>query len=181
VTYGELRVTSAPEGAQVLLALGRAPVVARDLPIGVAHELVALAEGRAPTRTVVPADAAWQKQAVSASLELQIELPELAAGAAVDLGPTHLPKAIGAPTGPVGALHVTTVPTGAQVYQLVGFTPSARIENLKTSELAELLLYASGHELARVQVSEQSFIEEDGKRVANLHVELTPLAAAARP
>ena len=52
--YGDLTLQVAPDRAQVLLFLGRGPAAADNLPIGVAHEFIAIADGREPTRAVVP-------------------------------------------------------------------------------------------------------------------------------
>lgn len=57
--HGTLVVNADPD-AQILFFVGRGPAVAEDLPVGVAHEFVAVADGRSPTRAVVPSDASWQ-------------------------------------------------------------------------------------------------------------------------
>ena len=59
---GELHVGSEPARAQVFLFVGLGPALATDLPIGVAQEFIALADGYQPARAVVPSDAVWDAQ-----------------------------------------------------------------------------------------------------------------------
>jgi hypothetical protein len=70
-----------------------------------------------------------------------------------DLGPTLLPREVGRWTEKLGAVRITTQPAGSNVYQLVGFTPDAHIENLSTDQAFELLIYASGHYIEKVTVT----------------------------
>jgi hypothetical protein len=171
--YGQLRVTSSPERAQVLLFVGTGPVVVPDLPTGVAHEFVALAPGKAPSRAVVPADAAFQPDGARRRYELALQLDDLDARRSVsDLGATRLPQQVGTPNGGLGDVRVITSPPGARVYQLIGFTPDVAVENLKVAEPLEVLVYLSGHELARIAVSERDFRTADGRLVAALDVPL---------
>jgi hypothetical protein len=170
--YGELRVSSAPARAQVLLLVGKGPALVRGLPIGVAHELVAVSDGRAVARGVVPADAQWTQVDGTAQYELALQLDEGKAGPPKELGATRLPQALGTPTGAVGNVRVVTAPPGASVYQLIGFTPDVRVENMALSEPAELLVYLSGYEPARVAVAQADYKPLEGKLVADLDVTL---------
>lgn len=172
VRYGELRVSSSPARAQVLLLIGRSPALAAGLPVGVAHELVAVSEGRKVARDVVPSDAAWTETNGALQYELALQLAEGKAGSERELGPTRLPQAPGAPTGATGAVRVITSPPGAQVYQLIGFTPDVRVENLEVAQPAELLVYLAGYEPARITLTEQSYKLDAGRLVADLDVPL---------
>jgi len=168
--YGELRVSSSPARAQVLLLVGQAPVIVSGLPVGVAHELVAVHDGRLVARGVVPADAAWANEGGALKYELPLQLSE--GKKPGELGPTRLPQTPGAPTGAVGNVRVITAPPGANVYQLIGFTPDVRVENLDVRQPAELLVYLSGYEPQRVTLSEGTYKLEDGRLVADLEVAL---------
>jgi len=171
--HGELRVTSSPERAQVLLFVGTGPVVVPDLPAGIAHEFVALADGRAPSRVVVPADAEWQQDGARRRYELALQLDESDARRPVDeLGATRLPQQPGRPNASLGDVRVVTSPPGARVYQLVGFTPDVRVENLPVSQPLELLVYLAGHELARIAIAASDWKEVGGRMVAALDVPL---------
>jgi len=77
-----------------------------------------------------------------------------------------------APTGAAGNVRVVTAPPGAAVYQLIGFTPDVRVENLDVREPAELLVYLSGYEPQRVTLTEGTYKLEDGRLVADLEIAL---------
>jgi hypothetical protein len=180
---GELRVTSQPGRAQVFLFVGNGPATATDLPIGVAQEFVAMAEGHAPTRAVVPADAQWEE--VSGGQQPRYELAMQAgkldrAERALELGTTLLPRDVGSPTGRLGTARVITTPKAAKVYLLIGFTPDVRVENLPLDAGYEVLVYLPGHGMQTRRVEPSDFKEQDGKRIAELDLPLTA-ARARRP
>jgi hypothetical protein len=170
--YGELRVSSSPARAQVLMLIGKAPAVVRGLPVGVAHELIAVAEGRMPARGVVPADAAWTDEGGTLQYELALQLAESKKNNFQELGPTRLPQTAGTPTGAAGNVRVVTAPPGAGVYQLIGFTPDVRVENLDVREPAELLVFLAGYEPQRVTLTEGAYKLEEGRLVADLEIAL---------
>ena len=58
------------------------------------------------------------------------------------------------------------------MYQLVGFTPDVRVENLPVSQPLELLVYLAGHELARIAIAASDWKEVGGRMVAALDVPL---------
>ncbi len=180
---GTLRVSSDPPRAQVFLFVGRAPVVVRDLPLGVAHEFLVVAEGRRPERALVSPDAAYEATADGPRFELPV-----VAGASfqdaerletVALGPALTPADPGAP-GELGSVRVITSPPGAKVYMLVGFTPSVEIENQPIAEAAELLIWLEGHRLERLVVGPSDWREEAGGRIATIDASLSPLEARRR-
>jgi hypothetical protein len=173
VVIGELRVTSVPAKAQVLLLVGSGPALATSLPVGVAHEFVALAEGRAPSRALVAPDAAWEPTPEGPRYELAMQTgKEAAAVAALDLGPTLLTSAIGAPTGQLGTVRVITTPPGAKVYQLVGFTPEVRVQNLVLDRGYDVLVYAPGYEAEQRHLESGDFRADGPERVATLQITL---------
>jgi len=173
MAHGQLKVSSSPERAQVLMYVGQGPVVVEDLPIGVAHEFVALAEGAAPARAVVPPDAQWQQQGTTRRYELALQTaPAGKRRGQDDLGATTLPQEVGTPSGELGSVRVITSPPGARVYLLIGFTPDVQVDNLAVDEEVELLLYLKGHELVRQTVAKSAFSDQGGKLVAELDIEL---------
>ncbi|MEO0326586.1 MAG: hypothetical protein AAF447_26805, partial [Myxococcota bacterium] len=154
--------------AQILLFVGRGPAVADNLPVGRAHELVAIAPGGGATRSVVPADASWTPTDGVAQYELAMQV---APSARTELGPTQLPQdAMGTATGTLGRVRVVTNPPGAKVYLLVGFG-EARIDDLAASEAHELLIAREGAAPARVLVGPSDWRDgPGGKRLAELDV-----------
>jgi hypothetical protein len=168
---GELRVSSTPSRAQVFLFVGEGPATATDLAIGVAQEFVALAEGHAPTRAVVPADAQWDDASPQKRYELAMQTPKLTgADRTNDLGETLLTRQVGAPTGDLGSVRIVTTPRGARVYQLIGFTPDVHVENLPLEQPYEVLVFLPGHGLETRRVEPAAFKEVSGHRVAELDV-----------
>ncbi|UJR80701.1 hypothetical protein [Sandaracinus amylolyticus] len=177
--FGALTVRSTPDRAQVLMFVGRGPAMATQLPTGMAYELVAIADGRAPTRAIVPADAQWERTAEGPRYELAMQTGDEAMPAdRMVLGDTRLPRdALGAPSPELGSIRVVTNPPGAKVYLLVGFTPQVTVQNVRTDEVVELLVYREGHALQRVPVMPSDWREgEDGTKTAEVDVTLTPLA-----
>jgi hypothetical protein len=169
--YGTLTVNSTPARAQVLMLVGSGPALIQDLPVGVAHEFVAMADGLAPARGLVPPGASWAPEGGSPRYELAVQLADAVGG--VELGPSRMPQAVGTPTGALGSVRVVTSPPGARVYQLIGFTPDVRVENLPTAVPVELLLYLSGHALQRASVGPGDWKPQAGKLAASVNVTLT--------
>src|SRR6185503_8492947 len=56
-----LVLSDVPANAEILLRMGQAPVDVERMPVGTRLELVGTAEGHAPRRAVVKADAVWDK------------------------------------------------------------------------------------------------------------------------
>jgi len=187
--YGDLVVTVSPPRAQVLLLVGRGPATAESLPVGVAYEFVAIAEGHAPARAVVPADAEWDPGADGAAPTYELAMQAGArteedgddgdgATAELALGPSQLPRDVGRPTSTLGRIRVVTNPRGAKVYLLIGFAPEVRVRDLPAGEAQEVLVYREGFEPRRVVVEPDRFEDDgSGERVARIRVELTERAA----
>src|SRR5690606_13609886 len=153
----------------VLKYVGRGPAIASERPAGVAHEFVAIADGRSPTRAVVPADAEWEPADGGArryELAMQAGSEPMEV---LDLGPTTLPRNVGAPSGALGSVRVITNPPGAKVYVLVGFSPTVTVENVRTEEAIELLVYLEGHAVERLVVGPSDWQPtEDGVKRASV-------------
>lgn len=173
--YGSIVVRSTPPEAQVLLYVGRGPAIVEDLSPGGVYELVAIADGMAPSRALVPADAAWETNEEGLlRYELAMQVPDEPMEASrLDLGESRMPDDVGTPRAEVGSLRVVTSPPGAKVYLLVGFTPDVHVENVSTEEVVELLVFLEGHDVERVVVAPSDWHDtEDGTRAAELDVTL---------
>lgn len=176
---GDLVVRVATERAQILRFVGRGPVTVPNLPLGVAHEFVALADGASPTRVLVPADAEWERTPEGPRYEFAMQAgPAEKAGVAVDFGDTLLPQNVGTPRSELGSVRIVTTPRGAKVYQVIGFAPEARIQDLTLDHTEELLVWKAGHEPLTRVVSPSDFIPQGGRKVAELSL---TLALAAKP
>ena len=89
------------------------------------------------------------------------------------LGDTRLPQNVGSPTTELGTVRVVTSPPGAKVYVLVGFSPSVIVENVRTDEAVELLVYHEGHPVSRHVIGPSDWQEAaDGAKSAILEVTL---------
>ena len=172
---GDLVVHVSPARAQVLRFVGRGPVTVPNLPLGVAHEFVALADGARPTRVVIPPDAEWESTPDGPRFELAMQLAPAATTATLDLGDTQLPQNVGAPKGPLGSARIVTTPRGAKVYQVIGFAPEAKVQDLALDKTEELLVYLPGHAHVVRVVSPSDFVEQGDRKVADVTIELTPL------
>lgn len=172
--YGTLRITSVPSRAQVLLRVGTGPALAAKLPVGVVHEFVALRPGFSPARGLVAADAEWKPQAGELRYELALQLREASSPAKEnELGSAQLPAALGAPTGALGTVRVVTSPPAADVYELIGFTPDVKVENLPIDEPLQLLVYRADHELRRLTVGPGDWKGDPAAPSADLEITLT--------
>lgn len=179
--FGDLLVRSTPDRTQVLLYIGRGPAVANDLPIGVAHEFVVLADGKASARAVVAPDADWETTPDGKRYELAMQAgDEDVAFDALDLGATKLPRDVGTPGTELGRVRVITAPRGAKVYQLIGFTPDVRITDLRTDAAVELLLFAEGYVPQRVVVGPSDWRDVGGERVAEVTATLVERSSRRR-
>lgn len=172
--WGTLTVRAVPAESQILLYVGRGPAVAEELPLGVAHEFVAIADGRRPTRAVLPADAEWEEGEDGMRYELAMQAGEEPMEASeLVLGDTRLPRDVGAPSTTLGDVRVITNPPGAKVYLLVGFSPAVTVENVRTEEAVELLVYHEEHPIERVVVGPSDWEQgPDGAKTASVSVTL---------
>lgn len=167
--FGELRVRTTPEGAQVLLFVGRGPAVAADVAVGVGTEFVVLADGKAAARAVIAPDAEWDTTPGGKRYELAMMAGEAdVAFAALDLGAVRLPGVRAAAGGERGEVRIVTAPRGAKVYRLMGATPDLRLAHLPSDAALELLVYAEGYAPERVVVGPSDWRDEHGARVADI-------------
>ncbi|MCU0675118.1 MAG: hypothetical protein MUE69_20295 [Myxococcota bacterium] len=172
--YGRLSIrVEGHERAQIFLFVGRGPAAAENLPTGLAHELVAIADGRSPTRAVVPADATWTPSDDGLLYELAMQTgdQEMAFEQLV-LGPTRLDRnAMGTPSGELGRVRVITTPPGARVFLLVGFG-TTEIRDLPTDAPQEILVYDEGVPPVRSFVGPSDWREGPEGKEAELVVTL---------
>lgn len=185
---GDLVVHVAQPNAQVLRFVGRAPATVEGLPVGVAHEFVATAEGHRPSRVLVPSDADWEATPEGALYELALQLdpidssgrapsPSEAKRAATDnsaleLGPSRLSSQDVKPSTRRGSIRLVATPRGARVYQLIGFSPDVTVQDLPLDQPQELLIYREGYAPQVRSLAESDFEAKNGRRVAELRVDL---------
>lgn len=178
--FGELRVRTTPEGAQVLLFVGRGPAVAADVAVGVGTEFVVLADGKAAARAVIAPDAEWDATPGGKRYELAMMAGEQdVAFAALDLGAVRLPGVRAAAGGERGEVRIVTAPRGAKVYRLMGTTPDLRLAHLPSDAALELLVYAEGYAPERVVVGPSDWRDDHGARVADITATLVARPPAA--
>jgi hypothetical protein len=136
-----LVVTDVPTGAEVLVRSGLAPVDAERVPSGARLEFVALADGYAPRRGVVPQGASWDAPNGRPRFELPIVLEKSRAKSGVlDPWPPAEPGSVVGGQGAPGTVHVVTSPRGAEVWMVAGGGPEAKIESLPCGAGMDLLV-----------------------------------------
>jgi hypothetical protein len=134
-------VTDVPQGAEVLLRSGAAPVDVERVPAGARLEFVALADGFAPRRGVVPQGTAWDAPNGKPRFELPIQLEKShAKGGALDPWPAAEPGTVVGGQGAPGTVHVVTSPRGAEVWMVAGGAPEAKLESLPCGAGRELMV-----------------------------------------
>jgi hypothetical protein len=171
---GDLVVRVTNERAQILRFVGRGPVSVPHLPLGIAHEFVALADGASPARLLVPKDAEWESTPDGTRYEAAMQLPQTPAGNAMELGETLLPQDVGSPSDKLGTVRIVTTPRGAKVYQVIGFAPETRVEALPLESTQELLVYKKGHAPELRVVAPSDYLDRGDKKVAELEITLAP-------
>ena len=172
---GDLVVRVATERAQVLRFVGRGPVSVPHLPLGVAHEFVAVSDTASPARLLVPKDAEWEGTPDGPRYEAAMQLGATGALGTSELGETLLPQDVGTPSEKLGTVRIVTTPRGAKVYQLIGFAPEARVQALPLESTQELLIYRKGHASELRVVAPSDYLERGDKKVAELEVTLNAL------
>ncbi|MET0595458.1 MAG: hypothetical protein ABW133_22355, partial [Polyangiaceae bacterium] len=136
-----LIVTDVPQGAEVLVRSGLAPVDVDRVPSGARLEFVALSDGFAPRRGVVPQGASWDSANGKPRFELPIQLEKSKAKTGtVDPWPPAEPGTVVGGQGAPGTVHVVTSPRGAEVWMVAGGGPEAKIEALPCGNAMELLI-----------------------------------------
>ncbi len=172
---GDLVVRVATERAQVLRFVGRGPVSVAHLPLGVAHEFVAVSDTASPARLLVPKDAEWEGTPDGPRYEAAMQLGTAGLPGSSELGETLLPQDVGTPSEKLGTVRIVTTPRGAKVYQLIGFAPEAHVQALPLESTQELLIYRKGYAPELRVVAPSDYLERGDKKVAELEVTLSAL------
>jgi hypothetical protein len=134
-------VTDVPAGAEVLVRSGVAPLDVERVPSGARLEFVAVVEGYAPRRSVIPQGAEWDVTAGKPRFELPIQLEKSRAkGGALDPWPQAEPGSVVGGQGAPGTVHVVTSPRGAEVWMVAGGAPEAKLEALPCGVGLEILV-----------------------------------------
>jgi hypothetical protein len=139
-----LVVSDVPLGAEVLVRSGISPIDVERLPSGARLEFVALSDGYAPRRGVVPQGAAWDTVNGKPRFELPIQLEKShAKTGTLDPWPPADPGSVVGGQGPPGTVHLVTSPKGAEVWMVAGGAPEAKLEALPCGAGMELMVAGS--------------------------------------
>jgi hypothetical protein len=136
-----LVVADVPQGAEVLVRSGLAPLDVDRVPYGARLEFVALYDGYAPKRAVVPRGVAWDESSSKPRFELSIQLEKSKPKAgALDAWPVAEPGSVVGGQGRPATVHIVTIPRGAEVWMVAGGAPEARLESLECGAGLELMV-----------------------------------------
>jgi hypothetical protein len=152
-----LVVSDVPANAEILLRMGQAPLDVERMPVGTRLEFVATAEGYAPRRAVVKAEAPWDKAPDGKPrIDVPIQLdPTKGKAGAVDPWPVAEPGSQVGGSGSPGTVHVVSNVRGAEVWLLAGLGPEARIEQLRCDGDIDVLLAGPPQLRKRLHVGEK--------------------------
>ena len=182
---GSLVINDAPEGAEVLILEGQAPLDVSSMPIGARLEFVATHDGYAPKRTVVPADAQWDRPAKNAEAGARYEIgvqldPSKAKAGQVDSWPSAEPGTSVGGDGPPGIVHVASTPKGAEVWLLAGLGPATRIDQIRCDVDVDVLVAGPTTFRQRLHASASDFANAPATAAASgVTVRTVTLSASA--
>lgn len=173
---GDLHINVSPSRAQVLLFLGKSPVVVGHLPVGVAHEFVAVVPDHAPKRAVVPSAAEWNRASGTPRYELSLNIPEVATEE-LRFGGSLLPENPTQGTGERGEIRLESEPKDAALYQVIGFAPRVLLKDVPLDKTIELLIVSDGFTPQKIIINGNDFSPGKGnaKRQAIVSTQLKPL------
>jgi hypothetical protein len=156
-----LIVNGAPEGAEILLGEGQAPVDVAKVPVGARLEFVATADGYAPKRVVIPAGQAWDLGSDGRPrYEAALQLDKSHSKAGDDNWPPGEPGSEVGGQGPPGTVHVVATPRGAEVWMLAGLGSQSRIERLGCDRDWDVLVAGPTTFRRKLHVPAASFVAE---------------------
>lgn len=125
-----LQITDAPARSEILLRVGSAPVDVDHMPVGARLELVATAEGYAPRRAVIAAEAVWDKGPDGKpriEVPIQLDASKSKPGT-IDPWPAAEPNSQVGGSGVPGTVHVVSNVRGAEIWLLAGLGPDSKME-----------------------------------------------------
>jgi hypothetical protein len=161
VCTATLIVTGAPEGAEILLGEGQAPVDVAKVPVGARLEFVATADGYAPKRVVIPAGQTWDLGSDGRPrYEAALQLDPSRSKAGDDNWPPGEPGSEVGGQGPPGTVHVVATPRGAEVWMLAGLGSQSRIERLGCNRDWDVLVAGPTTFRRKLHVPAASFVAE---------------------
>jgi hypothetical protein len=164
--------------AEVLVRAGVAPTDLERVPVGARLEFVALLDGFAPRRSVIPAGASWDSVHGKPRFELAIQLEKSRAKpGALDPWPPAEPGSTVGGQGSPGTVHVVTTPRGAEVWMVAGMGPEAKLESLPCGVGIDLLVAgALGAQpyRRRLRVEAAQLTPEGSQRTVTTHTSGRP-------
>jgi hypothetical protein len=160
---GTLIVSDAPAKAEVLIRQGQAPVDVDRMPIGSRLEFVATAEGFAPKRVIVPAEAVWDATPEGKPrLEIAVQLDKSHMRPGMnEPWPASEPGSSVGGKGAPGTVHVVATPRGAEIWLLAGLGPEARVDQVSCNEDIDVLLAGPATYRKRLHVVPSDFVLEN--------------------
>jgi hypothetical protein len=171
-----LTVAGVPDGAEVLLRVGQAPLDVERMPKGPRLEFVATAEGFAPKRTVIAKGAAWDVgEGGKPRYELAVQLdPSKVKAPALDPWPAGEPGSEVGGSGQPGTVHLVATPKGAEIWLLAGVGPQAQIDQLRCDADVEVLVAAKNRPRLKLTSKDMSQVPTDPTGIKAIKLNAAP-------
>ncbi|HEY3595585.1 MAG TPA: hypothetical protein VGL13_16975, partial [Polyangiaceae bacterium] len=173
-----LMVTDVPQGAEVLVRSGVAPVDVERVPSGARLEFVATNDGYSPRRAVVPQGATWESVGGKPRYELAIQLEKSRAkNGGLDAWPAAEAGTTVGGNGQPGTVHVVASPRGAEVWMVAGAGPETTLGALPCGAGLELLVAGSAQGQPfrrRLHVEGSELTPEGSANTATGHISAAP-------
>jgi serine/threonine protein kinase len=176
--YADVVIESDLANAAVWMNLGKTPVDSLPLSSAGVYELRLQQDGfKVADVVVTPEQWTGTGEAMRAAVDVALEPAPVRYVAPA--APTQAPTAAGVSRkSGKGRLHVASDPPGAQVWLLVGFTPSVRVQNLATEMNHEFKVVLDGRVPAFVEIAATDFLEPTGQTRSEI---LRKVALRPRP
>jgi hypothetical protein len=152
VRYGTVEIGASSENAKVLQWVGKTPCDLPHVDMGMTQELRVEKETYWPAQVAV-APSAWKDDKAQTSVELVPAASKRPAAPKISGGDS--------PSEKYGTLHVVSEPEGADVWLLVGFTPTMHMEGVRADRDYRFEVVAE-HHLPKVVELKQGDWKDDG-------------------
>ncbi len=160
--YADVVIDSDVPDAAVWMNLGKTPVDSLPLSTAGIYELRIQQDGF-KVGDVVVTPARWSGAGEAMNAAVKVTLDPAPGGYVAPAAPPQAPSAETTARAGRGRIHIDSDPPGAQVWLLVGFTPSVRVQNLATDSNHEFKIMLDGRVPAFAEIAATDFMDPSGQ------------------